>query len=112
MVGLGRSFHQRELLAAMVICILSGEIALLPSVVLRKADPATVSQAGLAGTVIHMFLTLLMAAVVWMEKLIADRGPFLFMLLAFFWISLIVLVLAMARLVRGAVPLPTRSDLK
>ena len=49
-----------------------------------------------------MFLTLLLAAVVWMGKMVANKQMFLFMLLAFFWVSLIVLVLAMTRLVRSA----------
>lgn len=94
--------HGRELIAAALICVLSGEMALAPAVIFRKSDPATVSQAGLAGTVVHMFLTLLLAAVVWMGKMVANKQMFLFMLLAFFWVSLIVLVLAMTRLVRSA----------
>ena len=101
-VMIGVKPHPRELLAAAIICAVAGEMALLPATLLRKADATTVSQAGLAGTVIHMFLTLMLAAMAWMGKLIVDRGPFLFLLLAFYWISLIVLVLAMARLVRGA----------
>ncbi len=100
--AMGLQPHVRELIAAAVICVISGDLALLPAVLFRKSEPATVSQAGLAGTVVHMFLTLLLAAVVWMGKLVAYRQMFLFLLLAFYWISLIVLVLAMTRLVRSA----------
>jgi len=94
--------YVRELIAAALICTISGELALMPAALLRKSDPATVSQAGLAGTVIHMFLSLLLAAVVWIGKLVVNKQMFLFMLLGFFWVSLIVLVLAMTRLVRSA----------
>ena len=98
---MGWKTHGRELIAAAVICSVSGDLALLPIVLLRKSDAATVSQAGLAGTVVHMFLTLILASIVWMQKL-ADRSPFMFALLAFFWVTLIVVVLVMAKLVRGA----------
>lgn len=94
--------YVRELIAAALICTISGELALLPAALLGKSDPATVSQAGLAGTVIHMFLSLLLAAVVWIGKLVVNKQMFLFMLLGFFWVSLVVLVLAMTRLVRSA----------
>jgi hypothetical protein len=99
--AMGWKAHGRELLAAAIICLVSGELAMLPVTLMRKSDAVTVSQAGLAGTVIHMLLTLLMAAVMWMQRFV-DRGPFLFLLLAFFWISLIAIVLATARLVRAA----------
>jgi hypothetical protein len=102
MAGLGMQFHRRELIAAVAICIVSGEVALMPAAMLRNSDPATVSQAGLAGTVIHMFLTLLLAAIAWISKVLVNKQLFLFMLLAFFWVSLIVLVVAMIRLVRGS----------
>ena len=105
----GWKLQPRELIATVAICIVSGEMALMPTVLLRKSDAATVSQAGLAGTVIHMFLTLLLAAVAWMGHLIHNRQQFLFLLLAFFWVSLIVLVLAMTWLVRG-VPQPPAKD--
>jgi hypothetical protein len=102
MAAMGLKIHPRDLIVAAVICTIAGEMALAPATLLRSGDAATVSQAGLAGTVIHMFLSLLLAAMAWMGKLVIDRGPFLFLLLAFYWISLIVLVLATARLVRGA----------
>ena len=100
--AMGARAHPRELIAAALICTIAGELALLPAVLLRKSDAATISQAGLAGTVIQMFLTLLFAAAAWMGQLIVERKPFLFMLLAFYWTALIVLVLAMARLIRAA----------
>jgi hypothetical protein len=100
--ALGRTASARDLAAAAVICLLSAEFALLPAVLLRKSGPAVISQAALAGTAIHMFLGLLLAALAWVAHLIVDKKSFLFLLLAFFWVSLIVLVLAMVRLIRRA----------
>ena len=100
---MGGNGHGRELIAAAVICAIAGDLAMLPIVLLRKSkDAAVVAQAGLGGTVIHMLLTLILAAAMWSQMEVAGRKSFLFLLLAFFWVSLIVLVLAMVRLVRGA----------
>ena len=99
---MGLHFYAREILSAATICIFSGELALLPAVLLRKADSGTVSQAGLVGTVVHMFLTLLLSAIVWMGKIVEHRSAFIFALLASFWISLLILVLLLAKLIRLA----------
>jgi hypothetical protein len=102
LVAMGLKPHLRELIAAAVICLIAAEVALLPATLLRKSDVLTVSQAGLVGTVIQMFLTLMLAAVAWMAQLGLQRRAFFLMLLAFYWISLIVLALAIAKLIRGA----------
>jgi hypothetical protein len=101
-VAMGWRPHGRELIAAATACGIAGVLALAPAVLMRGGDAAGVSQTALLGTVIHMFIALLLAAIIWLGRLVADRSAFLFMLLAFYWISLIVLVLALARLVRQA----------
>jgi hypothetical protein len=101
-VTLGWRPHARELIAAATACGVGGIFALAPSILMRGGDVAGVTQTALLGTVIHMFVTLLAAAIIWMGGLVADRAAFVFLLLAFYWISLIALVLAMARLVRHA----------
>lgn len=101
-VALGRTAHARDLLAAAAVCLASAELALLPAVLLRRSEPATLSQAALAGTALHMFLALILTAVAWVAHLVVDKKSFLFLLLAFFWVALIVLVLAMVGLIRRA----------
>ena len=98
----GLTFHAPEFIWPAVICTITGELALLPVLLLRKSDVGTVSQAGLVGLVVHMFLTLISAAILWMIHLIHFPRIFVFGLLGFFWISLILLVMLMVLIVRQA----------
>jgi hypothetical protein len=110
MLGLVRQVtgqpHTREVLAAAGIVILSAELALLPIVIVRRASAVAVFQAAFGGTVIHMFLALALAAACHVLGLVADVRLFLFLLLSFYFVSLIVLVVAMVRIFRRAARLP------
>lgn len=110
MMGLVRQVtgqpHTREVLAAAGIVILSGELALLPIVIVRRSSAVAVFQAAFGGTVIHMFLALALAAACHVLGLVADVRLFLFLLLSFYFVSLIVLVVAMVRIFRRAARLP------
>jgi hypothetical protein len=101
-MALGRGSHGRDVLIAAAVCLASGELALLPAVLLRSASPATLSQAALGGTVVHMFLSLIFTFGAWVAHVVLDKKTFLFLLLAFFWVVLVALVLAMVRLIRQA----------
>lgn len=92
--------HTREVLAAAAVVIASAELALLPIILARRADPVVVFQAAFGGTVIHMFLALTLAAACHVLQLVPDRRMFLFLLLSFYFVSLIVLVVAMVRIFR------------
>ena len=96
----GLPYHSREIVLACIVCFLAAQFALLPAVLLRKADSGTLSQAGLVGTVVHMFLTLILASIVWMSHWIENRKFFLFALVGYFWITLLALVIILARLIR------------
>jgi hypothetical protein len=95
--------HLREIAFAAGITFLSAEVALLPMLLVRKTDPVVVFQAAFGGTVLHLFLTLAMGAVAhgfhWV-----DRGIFLFLLLGFYWSSLIFVVIAMIKYFRRSFP--------
>src|SRR5438552_524739 len=72
----------RELLAAAGITIVAAELSLTPMMLTRHARQGAVSQAGLVGTVLHLFLSITLAGAVYMMKLVPNRGMFLFLLVA------------------------------
>lgn len=95
--------HARELGTVAVVCALSGDLSLIPAIFAPRGGPIAVSQASLVGTVTHIFLTLVLAAVVWAaHPMIMERQAFIYLLLAFYWISLVGLVIALVRIVRKA----------
>jgi hypothetical protein len=96
----GRLGHGREALVAALICIVAGEVAATPILLAQDSDVSRSSQAGLLGTLGHLFLTVVLAAVVWMLQLAGERQPFLFWLLALYWVSLVTLVAIVVRVIR------------
>jgi hypothetical protein len=92
--------HTPEVLAAAGVVILSSTLALVPITLARRSDAVVVFQAAFGGTVIHMFLAVALAAGCHVLQLVPDRRLFLFLLLSFYFVSLIVLVLAMVRIFR------------
>ena len=93
---------QRELLLAIGIVIAAVELALVPMVLAHGGGTAAVSQAALLGTVIHLFLSITFAGAVTFLHLVAQQWMFLYLLGAFYWISLILLVVASVRAIRRA----------
>jgi hypothetical protein len=94
--------HTREVLTTAAIVIVSTELALLPITLARRAGPVAVFQAAFGGTVIHLFLALAMGAACHVLHLVSGGGLFLFLLLGLYWVSLIVLVVAMVRIFRAS----------
>ena len=92
--------HLRELTVALVIGTVSGMVALVPAMLARTSGVAAVSQSGLFGTIIHMFLAILLSAVAWVAKLAGEHKPYLFWLLMFYWVSLVAVVMTLASVVR------------
>lgn len=82
-------------------CIVAGQLGLLPSLFARGASQGTVAQAGLVGTIVHLFTAAVVAAAVFLGHLNIGSA-FIYWLLAFYWITLIVLAIEIARSVRLA----------
>ena len=102
--------HLRDLGIVTGITLLSSHIAMVPLLMARGKSTVTVFQAAFGGTVIHLFLMLAMGAVIHAMKW-ADRGVFLFLLLAFYWFSLVLVVTAMIKIFRGYLhPSPTATS--
>jgi hypothetical protein len=93
-----------ELLAACAITTLAAEAAMAPLVLARGAGAGTgtMSQAALLGTLVHLFLAITLAGAAYLMRLFADRGMFLYLLVAFYWVSLVMVVIAAVRAIRYA----------
>ena len=93
-----------ELLAACAITIVAAEAAMAPLVLARGAGAGTgaMSQAALLGTLVHLFLSITLAGAAYLVHRFADRGMFLYLLVAFYWVSLVMVVIAALRAIRQA----------
>ena len=100
--GLTGRNHTIELLTALGIITVAAELAMTPMVLTRGAGTGAVSQAGLVGTLVHLFLSISLAGVACMTHLVSASGMFLYLLAAFYWTSLVMVVVASVRAVRHA----------
>lgn len=107
--GLGYAFclsaqwpvHARELLVAAGIALVATELALVP-VNLVRGDSMATTQASLAGTVLHMLLIAALGVLAVVSKLVGQQMPFACWMLAFYWASLVALVIGLVTAVRKA----------
>ena len=97
----GHDAHAKEMLAAAVTCLIAGEVATAPMLLTRHASQATVSQAALVGTVVHLFISIAIAAVVILGHLPLGQS-YLYWLLGLYWATLIALVVGFVKAVRAA----------
>jgi hypothetical protein len=102
--GLAARAPLPELLAACAIATLAAEAAMAPLVLARSSRAGTggMSQAALLGTLVHLFLAITLAGAAYLMRLFADRGTFLYLLVAFYWVSLVMVVIAAVRAIRQA----------
>jgi hypothetical protein len=94
--------HAREVMTAGGIALIACELAIAPLLLARKAGQIAVAQAGLVGTVLHMFFMLATGAAAYWMKLAGNQKYFLFLLLGFYWVSLILIVAVMIKAIRTA----------
>jgi len=103
-VGLCKAFgwnlHPRDLLLAAIAVTLAGELAALPQLLAFDQSAASLAQAGLIGTVIHLLVTMAVAGVVYLA-FHADLA-FTFWLAAFYWVTLGALAAGFIRSLRVA----------
>ena len=96
--------HMPDLLAAAVVAVITAELAVLPAFVLRKSEPVKLAQAALGGTVLHLLLTIFLAAAVMVARGVDLAKPFVYWLIGAYWLSLALLVWAIIGLVpRGQI---------
>jgi len=90
----------KELVMAALACLAAGELAMVPLILARNTTQATVSQAALAGTVIHLLASIALAGGAML--VIHPAAAFVYWMLGFYWVTLIVLVVAFVRAVKSA----------
>ena len=105
-VAFGRSPHPREMLAAGICLFVVTELAMLPLLLTRGAKQMAVAQAALVATIVHMMLAATFAAVVILGHLPLGQA-FLYWLLAFYWMTLIVVAAECVAAVKRALPEPS-----
>jgi hypothetical protein len=96
----GRAVDVKTFVTAAVIATLSAEAALVPVLLARGAGTASVSQAALVGTMLHLFLTFALGATAYLMNFAGRRDLFVFLLLGFYWVSLIFIVIVMVKSIR------------
>jgi len=90
MVGLAP--HERDLIAAAVIVVIAAEAAMVPAWLARRTEPATRAQVALGGTVLHLLLTIMLAAAIMVSRVVEPNGSFALWLTGAYWLSLGMLV--------------------
>lgn len=89
---------------AAIIAIIAATAALLPIVWMHKNTADVVIQAGLAGTVLHMLLFLILSAGAWAAGLIQKIDAYAICLMIFYCVSIIPVAAVMIRAIRSASP--------
>jgi hypothetical protein len=98
---IGRAAHTHELLAAAIVSFAAGELALMPLIWTRGGRQVSISQAGLAATMIHLVLMIVLAGLSVLMGIVGAPVAFLFWLLAFYWVSLAILVAIVLAAIRS-----------
>jgi hypothetical protein len=98
--ALGWPVHPSRVIVAAATALIAGGAAFVPLVLARGASQAAVAQASLVGTVIHLFGCLAGATTL---LLVVQAGAgAAYWVLAFYWATLVVLVIEFSRAVRRA----------
>jgi hypothetical protein len=95
----GVRFNLLDPLNAAVVTAIAATIGIIPILVVRQTDPASIVQLALAGTVLHMLCTAALVLGLVGTHLADFHGAFIFWLLGAFWMSLAILVWQLRRVI-------------
>jgi hypothetical protein len=96
--------HVRDVATVALLTTISAHLSLVPLMLCRRStSPVVIFQAGFGGTVLHLLLTVALGAGVYALNVVQDRGPFVLLLMGLYWVSLMLVVVAMIRVFRRAV---------
>jgi hypothetical protein len=98
--------HIRELSLAAGALVLASLAAFVPLALVRGGSQLAVSQAALVGTMVHLFVAIAFAAVAVLGRF-GLGNAFLTWLLAFYWVTLIVLASGFVQAVKAAPVTPS-----
>ncbi len=105
----GWNLHPRELSAAAVVAFLAACAGLMPALLNQDSPVETLMQAGLAGSMLHMGLCLILGGLMWVGGLATAAVPFAAWLMLFYWVSLAAVATMFVRFIRRAARRPLHS---
>ncbi|MGD1277839.1 MAG: hypothetical protein ABR964_11540 [Tepidisphaeraceae bacterium] len=100
---LGVAVQMPAMLVALGAAIAASGLAAVPLSLARGGSPVTIMQAGLVGTVVHMLVLIITAAVVLLLRWPVGSS-FVFWLYGFYLVTLIALVVGISRILYAARP--------
>lgn len=98
----GVDAHVKQLMLAGGAGLAGGLAGCLPLALAKGGVQATMAQAGLGGTVVHLMLTLVLGGVTWGMSRVEERASLLCWLTAFYWAVLVAMVIVAVAAVRSA----------
>ncbi len=99
---LGFNAHYREMGFALIASLIAAELGIVPLFFTRGATQPAVAQASLAGSVLHLLSGIGIAGAMMLYKPLGLDKPFIYWLLAFYWLTLVVLVATFIHAVKVA----------
>jgi hypothetical protein len=93
--------HLRELVIATTVAAIAGEAALLPAILARRTDTATMTQAALGGTAVQMLVMLGLTVAAVATGLVHQRNVFVWWILTLYWFTLVIVVVGLVGLIRS-----------
>ena len=94
--------HVREMIVAATVCLIASIGAMIPIVLTRGAGQASVAQAALVGTIVHLFACCGLGGGLIITKAFGLTNAFAYWLLALYWVTLIVVVFGLIGAVKAA----------
>jgi hypothetical protein len=98
----GWAIQPADVIAAFAIVVLAAEIALAPAFVVRKIDQAVATRAALVGTILHLLVSVVLAAAVLLAKIVPANGAFVYWLLPGYLLSLCLVAMVLTAWIRAA----------
>jgi hypothetical protein len=108
-VALHKSAHPMEMSLPAMVVTLASTAACVPLYMARNSDQLAASQAALVATMAHLFVAVALAAIAILGHF-PLHGSFLIWLSAFYWMTLIALVMVVVRMIKTAPPSPAPSS--
>ena len=92
----------REMIAAAMVCLIASELAFVPLILTRGGTQASIVQAALVGTIIHLLGCCGLGGALIVTKPFGIGPAFTFWLLGLYCLTLIVVVIALIGAIRSA----------
>lgn len=107
-LALGAAPHTPEMLFGAAVCLVAGELAIIPIVLTRGATQATIAQSSLVSMMVHLFTAAALSGSLIMFKPVPLSNAFVYWVMTLYGCTLIALVAVLIREIKHA-PVGTPS---